>query len=98
MFCSEDFWILKEKIMEYAEASHDLGYHEHEIEVTYPSFSSACARKLSGGNKVICYDLLFDIFHRLDQFQKEYTDLLYDLSDNVPDSDSYYGFDSVSDK
>lgn len=88
MFCSEDFWILKDKILEFGQANYDL--KESELVAT--------ASLVNQGYKSLCYDLISDIFKRLDKLQSEYTDMLYDLSDQVPDSDSYYGFDSDSDK
>lgn len=93
MCSSEYFWILKDKILEFGQANYDLKQAEYD----YCDLPFGTPNSFTNGYKALCYDLLSDIFKRLDQIQKEYTDMLYELSDEVPDTDSYYNFDdSVS--
>lgn len=94
MFCSEDFGILKDKILEFGQANYDLKQLGYDYcHLPFGESNSVIDRK-----KALCYDLISDIFKCLRQLENEYTDMLYELSDQVPDSDSYYGFDSDSDK
>lgn len=93
MCSSEYFWILKDKILEFGQANYDLKHQQ----VFSPSLSFDIPDHSFDLEKALCYDLLIDIFRRLDQIQKEYTDMLYELSDEVPDADSYFDNDvSVS--
>lgn len=93
MCSSEYFWILKDKIFEFGQANYDLKQAEYD----YCDLPFGTPNSFTNSHKALCYDLLSDIFKRLDQIQKEYTDMLYELSDEVPDTDSYYNFDdSVS--
>lgn len=93
MCSSEYFWILKDKILEFGQANYDL----KDTEVITCDLPFGFSNSAIDRRKSECYDLLSDIFKRLDQIQKEYTDMLYELSDEVPDTDSYFDNDvSVS--